>query len=84
MATLSWQCERYIDVAHHSPCSQMGCTFSLNSRQLHGMELFAGESVAISIARARREASQDLWSTPRVRDFLAMLFNEHLTDKFDL
>ncbi|KAI1786750.1 hypothetical protein LXA43DRAFT_1168973 [Ganoderma leucocontextum] len=38
----------------------------LNSRQLRGMELFAGESVAISIARAKREASQDLWSTPRV------------------
>ncbi|PIL32193.1 hypothetical protein GSI_05438 [Ganoderma sinense ZZ0214-1] len=38
----------------------------LNSRQLHGMELFAGRSMVVSIARAKREASQDLWSAPRI------------------
>ena len=40
--------------------------YRLNSRQLRGMELFAGESMAISIARAKREASKDLWNTPKV------------------
>ncbi|TBU25200.1 hypothetical protein BD311DRAFT_765070 [Dichomitus squalens] len=40
----------------------------LNSRQLRGMELFAGASMAISIARAKREASKDLWNTPKLPD----------------
>ncbi|TBU52734.1 hypothetical protein BD310DRAFT_939609 [Dichomitus squalens] len=40
----------------------------LNSRQLRGMELFAGSSMAISIARAKREASKDLWNTPKLPD----------------
>ncbi|KAM5544632.1 hypothetical protein V8D89_001530 [Ganoderma adspersum] len=55
----------------------------LNSRQLHGMELFAGESVAISIARARREASQDLWSTPRVPQSIPAKIDIKVTTQMD-